>query len=64
VKFNFKIRSTGSYAEYGIASPNSAPTPEIQKSTDSDYVESYEMQKESTEEKESGGISFSGAGIF
>ena len=64
MKFNFKIRSTGSYAGYGTAPPNSAPAPEIQKSADSDYVEGYEMQKESAEEKESGGMSFSGADIF
>jgi len=50
-------------AGYGTDSPNSAPAPEIQKSADSDYVEGYEMQKESAEEKESGGMSFSGADI-
>ncbi len=64
MKFNFKIRPTGSYAGYGTDSPNSASAPEIQKSADSDYVEGYEMQKESAEEKESGGMSFSGADIF
>jgi len=52
-----------SNAGYGTDSPNSAPAPEIQKSADSDYVEGYEMQKESAEEKESGGMSFSGADI-
>jgi len=49
-------------AGYGTDSPESAP--EIQKSADSNYVEGYEMQKEPVEEKESGGMSFSGADIF
>jgi len=51
-----------SNAGYGTDSPESAP--EIQKSADSQYVEGYEMQKESAEEKESGGPSFSGADIL
>lgn len=47
---------------YGVDSPE--PAPEIRKTSDSDYVEGYEMQKESVEETESGGMSFSGADIL
>jgi len=52
----------GSDTGYGMET--SKPVSEIGKSADSDYVEGYEMQKESAEEKESGGMSFSGADIF
>lgn len=52
----------GSDAGYGT--DTSDPAPEIGKSADPDYVEGYEMQKESAEEKASGGLSFSGADIF
>jgi len=52
----------GSDAGYGT--DTSEPAPEIGKSADPNYVEGYEMQKESAEEKASGGLSFSGADIF
>lgn len=46
---------------YGIDSPE--PAPEVRQSSESDYVEGYEMQKESVEEAETGGMSFSGSDI-
>jgi len=50
-------------AGYGVDSPE--PAPEARQSADSNYVEGYEMQKESpAEESESGGMSFSGADIL
>jgi len=49
-------------AGYGVDSPESAP--EVRQAADSNYVEGYEMQKESVEEPESGGLSFSGADIL
>jgi cobaltochelatase CobN len=50
-------------AGYGVDSPE--PAPEVRQSADSNYVEGYEMQKESpSEESESGGMSFSGADIL
>ncbi|MEL7662864.1 MAG: cobaltochelatase subunit CobN [Methanosarcina mazei] len=50
-------------AGYGVDSPE--PAPEVRQSADPDYVEGYEMQKEeSSEEAESGGMSFSGADII
>lgn len=54
--------SHDSEAGYGIDS--SEPAPDIKNSAESSYVEGYEMQKDSAEEKESGGTSFSGADIF
>jgi len=47
---------------YGVDS--SEPAPEIQKSADSNYVEGYEMQKDSAEEPDNSGFSFSGSDIF
>lgn len=50
-------------AGYGVDSPE--PAPEVRQSADTNYVEGYEMQKESpAEESESGGMSFSGADIL
>ena len=50
-------------AGYGIDSPE--PAPEVSKSTaDPDYVEGYEMQKDSANEPEDNGFSFSGSDIF
>ncbi|AKB43503.1 cobaltochelatase subunit CobN [Methanosarcina vacuolata] len=50
-------------AGYGIDSPE--PAPEVSKSTaDPDYVEGYEMQKDSADEPEDNGFSFSGSDIF
>jgi cobaltochelatase CobN len=49
-------------AGYGVDSPE--PAPEARQSADPNYVEGYEMQKEPVEEKESGGMSFSGADIL
>jgi cobaltochelatase CobN len=46
---------------YGVDSPE--PAPEVRKAADSDYVEGYEMTKETVENKD-GGMSFSGADIF
>jgi cobaltochelatase CobN len=46
---------------YGIDSQE--PAPEVRQSSESDYVEGYEMQKESVEEAETGGMSFSGSDI-
>jgi cobalamin biosynthesis Mg chelatase CobN len=54
--------SRDSKAGYGTDS--SEPAPEIQKSADSDYVEGYEMQKDSTEEPDNNGVFFSGSDIF
>ena len=47
---------------YGTETPE--PAPDIKKSADSSYVEGYEMQKDTTEEPESGKFSFSGSDIF
>ncbi|MDD3248600.1 MAG: cobaltochelatase subunit CobN [Methanosarcina sp.] len=47
---------------YGVDSPE--PAPEVRKAADSDYVEGYEMTKETVENKDGGGMSFSGADIF
>ncbi|KKG16182.1 cobalt chelatase [Methanosarcina sp. 2.H.T.1A.6] len=50
-------------AGYGVDSPE--PAPEAKTSSDSDYVEGYEMKKESVEnEEDGGGMSFSGADVF
>lgn len=53
-------------AGYGTDSPEPAPEArQTSQTSDSDYVEGYEMQKESpVKEEESGGMSFSGADIF
>lgn len=53
-------------AGYGTDSPEPAPEArQTSQTSDSDYVEGYEMQKESSvKEEESGGMSFSGADIF
>ncbi|NLU56309.1 MAG: hypothetical protein GXX12_02425 [Methanosarcina thermophila] len=41
------------------------PAPEVRQNSESDYVEGYEMQKETpVTEEESGGPSFSGSDIF
>lgn len=65
------IRSTGSSnqtviesdAGYGVDSPE--PAPEVSKSAaDQDYVEGYEMQKDSTDEPDNSGFSFSGSDIY
>jgi cobaltochelatase CobN len=50
-------------AGYGTDSPDSSPAPEIQNSADADYVEGYEMERSTVEEKEGGCMSFSGADI-
>jgi cobaltochelatase CobN len=48
---------------YGMDSPE--PAPEVRQNSESDYVEGYEMQKETpVTEEESGGPSFSGSDIF
>ncbi|WP_235283115.1 cobaltochelatase subunit CobN [Methanosarcina sp. 2.H.A.1B.4] len=49
-------------AGYGVDSPE--PAPEVRASPDSDYVEGYEMKKESVENEDGGGMSFSGADAF
>ena len=50
-------------AGYGVDSPE--PAPEVSKSSaDSDYVEGYEMKKDSTDEPDNNGFSFSGSDIF
>jgi cobaltochelatase CobN len=46
---------------YGTDSPE--PAPEVRQTSEPDYVEGYEMQKEPVEEAENGGISFSGSDI-
>lgn len=52
-------------AGYGMDSPEPAPEArQASQTSDSDYVEGYEMQKCPVEEKESGGTSFSGADII
>jgi cobalamin biosynthesis Mg chelatase CobN len=48
----------------GYGTDTSKPEPEVKKSTDTDYVEGYEMQKDSAEEPENNGVSFSGSDIF
>jgi len=48
----------------GYGTDNSENAPESQKSTDSNYVEGYEMQNESEQKPENSGISFSGSDIF
>lgn len=54
--------SRDSKAGYGTDS--SEPAPEIQKSADPDYVEGYEMQKDSAKEPDNNGVSFSGSDVF
>ncbi|WP_440946045.1 cobaltochelatase subunit CobN [Methanosarcina sp. T3] len=49
-------------AGYDVDSPE--PAPDVRQAADPNYVEGYEMQKESVEEPESGGMSFSGADIL
>lgn len=51
-------------SDAGYGTDTSDPAPEIQKSADTNYVEGYEMQKESVEETENEGFSFSGSDIF
>ncbi|AKB30996.1 CobN-like chelatase BtuS for metalloporphyrine salvage [Methanosarcina siciliae HI350] len=53
--------SQTSDAGYGVDSPEIAP--DIRQAADSNYVEGYEMQKESVENAENGDFSFSGADI-
>jgi len=48
----------------GYGTDSSKPIPDIQKSADSDYVEGYEMQKNSAEKPDNSGVSFSGSDIF
>jgi cobaltochelatase CobN len=48
----------------GYGTDTSKPEPEVKKSADTDYVEGYEMQKDSAEEPENNGVSFSGSDIF
>ncbi|WP_440954277.1 cobaltochelatase subunit CobN [Methanosarcina sp. Mfa9] len=48
-------------AGYGVDSPE--PAPEAPKSTADPYVEGYEMTRESSENEDEGGMSFSGADI-
>ncbi len=48
----------------GYGTETSKPEPEVKKSADTDYVEGYEMQKDSAEEPENNGVSFSGSDIF
>jgi cobaltochelatase CobN len=55
---------TSQDSDAGYGTDTSEPAPEIQKSADSNYVEGYEMQKDSAEEPESEGFSFSGSDIF
>nr|WP_269848667.1 cobaltochelatase subunit CobN [Methanosarcina horonobensis] len=54
---------TSQDSDLGYGLDSSEPAPDIQKSFESDYVEGYEMQKESVEEVENGGLSFSGSDI-
>ncbi|PAV13791.1 cobalt chelatase [Methanosarcina spelaei] len=49
----------------GYGTDTAKPIPDVQKSADSDYVEGYEMQKESyRDENSSTGMSFSGSDIM
>lgn len=48
----------------GYGTDTSEPDPGTQKSSDTDYVEGYEMQRDSTEEPDNSGFSFSGSDIF
>jgi len=48
----------------GYGTDTSKPEPEVKKSADTDYVEGYEMQKDSAEKPENNGVSFSGSDIF
>ena len=47
----------------GYGKDTNEPVQEIQKTADSNYVEGYEMQKESNNQSTSSGMSFSGADI-
>jgi len=55
---------TSQDSDAGYGTDSSEPAPEIQKSADSNYVEGYEMQKDSAEEPDNSGFSFSGSDIF
>lgn len=48
----------------GYGTDTSEPDPGTQKSSDTDYIEGYEMQRDSTEEPDNSGFSFSGSDIF
>ena len=48
----------------GYGTDTSEPDPGTQKSSDTDYVEGYEMQRDSTEEPNNSEFSFSGSDIF
>lgn len=48
----------------GYGTDTSKPDLGVQKSSDTDYVEGYEMQKDSPEEPDNSGFSFSGSDIF
>ncbi|WP_292373804.1 cobaltochelatase subunit CobN [Methanosarcina sp. UBA411] len=48
----------------GYGTDTSEPDPGTQKSLDTDYVEGYEMQRDSSEEPDNSGFSFSGSDIF
>jgi cobaltochelatase CobN len=60
--FESNQTSQDSDTGYGVDSPE--PAPDVLQSSESDYVEGYEMQKEDiVTENENGGLSFSGADI-
>ena len=64
VKASSSSNQTSQDSNGGYGTDTSKPDPEVQKSSDTDYVEGYEMQKDSTEEPDNSGFSFSGSDIF
>ncbi|MDQ1255386.1 MAG: cobaltochelatase CobN, partial [Euryarchaeota archaeon] len=64
------IQSSGSSnqtvqrSDSGYGTDSSKPGPEIQSSSEPNYVEGYEMQKGSANATGSGGVSFSGSDVL
>jgi len=64
VKASSSSNQTSQDSNGGYGTDTSEPDPGVQKSSDTDYVEGYEMQKDSTEEPDNSGLSFSGSDII
>ncbi|AKB53516.1 CobN-like chelatase BtuS for metalloporphyrine salvage [Methanosarcina barkeri 227] len=63
-KASSSSNQTSQESDGGYGTDTSEPDPGVQKSSDTDYVEGYEMQKDSAEEPENSGFSFSGSDVI
>lgn len=63
-KTSSSSNQTSQESDGGYGTDTSEPDPGVQKSSDTDYVEGYEMQKDSAEEPDNSGFSFSGSDVI